>query len=91
MPLASWKLCEPSGAEFSQESRHVLPSFNGLALGIVRLKPGAQESVTLRVTTDGLTSANILITPSGTPKARILPHRGHAEAVLGVTGVARAA
>lgn len=45
-------------------------AFNGLALAIVRLKPGATAPVTVRVTTDGLAPAEVVLrgtAPSSTP------------------------
>ena len=42
---------------------HERKAFNGLALAIIRLKPGATDPVTLRVTSDGLTTAETVIRP----------------------------
>ena len=43
---------------------HKRPAFNGLALAIVRAKPGSTEPFTLRATADGLTTAETTITPA---------------------------
>ncbi|MEZ0215944.1 MAG: beta-galactosidase GalB [Rariglobus sp.] len=39
-------------------------AYNGLALAIVRLQPGAKKPVTIRITADGLTSAEVVIRPA---------------------------
>ena len=39
-------------------------AFNGLALAIVRLKPGARGTVSVRVSADGLTPAEVNVRPS---------------------------
>jgi beta-galactosidase len=45
---------------FSSSARN---AFNGLALAIVRLNPSASSPVTLRVESEGLASAEVVITP----------------------------
>jgi beta-galactosidase len=42
-------------------------AFNGLALAIVRAKPGTSGAITLRVTGEGLAPAEIVLTASPTP------------------------